>query len=107
MTAFDDREKAFEAKFAHDEELMFKARARRNKLVGEWAASELGLEGEAAEDYAGTVVIADLEEDGDGDVIRKLHADFEKAGVDFSDHRIEKLLSEKMSDAMEQIQHEA
>ncbi|GHF26468.1 hypothetical protein GCM10017044_21790 [Kordiimonas sediminis] len=104
MTTFDNREKAFENKFAHDEELMFKARARRNRLVGEWAAKELGKADDEVEAYAKSVVIADLEEEGDDDVIRKLKADFEAAGVEFSDHRIEKLLEEKLHEAIKQVQ---
>lgn len=75
MTTFDDREHAFEAKFAHDEEMMFKAFARRNKLVGLWAAELLGKSGDDAADYAKTVVVADLEEAGHDDVVRKLVAD--------------------------------
>ena len=75
MTTFDDREHAFEAKFAHDEEMNFKAIARRNKLVGLWAAGLLGKTGEAATDYAKSVVLADFEEAGHEDVVRKLAAD--------------------------------
>ncbi|MDR0808372.1 MAG: DUF1476 domain-containing protein [Gemmobacter sp.] len=75
MTTFSDREKAFEAKFAHDAELQFKAEARRNKLAGLWAASILGKTGEAAEEYAMSVVQADFEEAGNEDVVRKLAAD--------------------------------
>ncbi len=74
---FDERENAFEAKFAHDEEMQFKARARRDKLVGLWAAGLLGLSGETAETYALEVVKADLEEAGDEDVVRKLVKDLE------------------------------
>jgi len=75
MTTFDNRENAFENKYAHNEEMQFKAEARRNKLVGLWAAELLGKSGEAAADYAKTVVIADLEEPGIEDVVRKLVAD--------------------------------
>ena len=75
MSTFDDREHAFEAKFAHDEEMKFKAEARRDKLVGLWAAELLGKTGDEAEAYAGSVVVADLEEAGDEDVVRKLVAD--------------------------------
>lgn len=75
MTTFDDREHAFEAKFAHDEEMQFKAIARRNKLVGLWAAALLGKSGDAATDYAKSVVLADFEEAGHEDVVRKLAAD--------------------------------
>lgn len=75
MTTFDDREKAFENKFIHDEELKFRANARRNKLLGLWAAGLLGKTGAAADAYAAGLVAADLEEDGDADVLRKLDAD--------------------------------
>ena len=107
MTTFDNREKAFEEKFAHDEGLNFKARARRNRLLGEWVASELlGMSGESVKDYAAAVVKADLEEEGDDDVIRKVHADLEEKNVDYSDHRIEKKLAEMMSVAKGQIMEE-
>ena len=75
MSSFDDRERAFETKFAHDQEMQFKAMARRNKLAGLWAAGLLGKTGQAAEDYAFEVVKADFEEAGDEDVIRKLTRD--------------------------------
>jgi hypothetical protein len=83
MTTFDDREHAFEAKFAHDAEMQFRAEARRNKLVGLWAAGLLGKTGEAAAEYAVEVVNADIEEAGHEDVVRKLVADLEgKASAD-------------------------
>lgn len=83
MSTFDDRERAFENKFAHDEEMLFKATARCNKLVGLWAAELLGKSGEEAEAYAKTVVIADFEEAGHEDVVRKLAADLgDKADAD-------------------------
>jgi len=104
MTTFDSREKAFEGKFAHDEDLNFKAHARRNRLLGEWIATDLlKLEGDAVSAYAAEVVKSDLEEAGDADVIRKVHADLEAAGVDFSDHRIEKRLAEFMVEAKKQL----
>jgi hypothetical protein len=81
MTTFDDRQKAFEAKFAHDADLKFKVAARRDKLVGLWAAGKLGLSGDAADAYAKSTVIADLEEAGDEDVVRKLVADLDAKGV--------------------------
>ena len=77
MNTFDDRETAFEAKFAHDEEMTFKAEARTNKLLGLWAAEQMGISGEEAEAYAKTVIVADFEEAGDEDVIRKVTADLE------------------------------
>ncbi|QYK40657.1 MAG: DUF1476 domain-containing protein [Paracoccaceae bacterium] len=75
MTTFDDREKAFETKFAHDAEMQFKAEARRNKLLGLWAAGLMGLSGDEADAYAKTVVLADFEEAGSEDVVRKVAAD--------------------------------
>ncbi|KAB7644100.1 DUF1476 domain-containing protein [Polymorphobacter fuscus] len=82
MTTFDDRQTAFENKFAHDADLQFKVAARRDKLVGLWAATQLGHDGEAADAYARSIVIADLEEAGDEDVVRKLVADLAGAGID-------------------------
>lgn len=106
MNSFDDRKNRFEKKFAHDEALQFKVAARRNKLLGLWAASLLGKEGADAEAYAKTVVIADLEEAGEEDVFRKLRSDFDNAGVDQSDHQIRRHMEEKMADAMQQIDDE-
>ncbi len=103
MTTFDKREEAFEQKFAHDEELHFKAAARRDKLLGLWAAEKLGLTGAAAEDYAKTVVVADLEKPGDDDVVAKIMADFAKAAVDQSEHQVRRHLDELMAVAMEQV----
>ncbi|MGI6245038.1 MAG: DUF1476 domain-containing protein [Pseudochelatococcus sp.] len=88
MTTFNDRQKAEEAKFAIDEELRFKAVARRNKLLGLWAAEKLGKAGAQADEYARTVVLSDFEEPGDEDVFRKIRADFDAAGIEQSDHQI-------------------
>lgn len=104
MTQFDDRQKAFETKFARDQELEFKATARRNKLIGLWAAEKLGLAGDAAEQYARDVVKADLEEAGDEDVFRKLRKDFDDKGVALSDHQIRREMDEQLALAREQIQ---
>lgn len=106
MSGFDDREKAYENKFAHDAELRFKATARRNKLLGLWAAEKLGLTGEEAEEYARSVVKADFEEPGDEDVFRKVRADFDAKKLDISDHQIRKQMEELMVKAVEQIQAE-
>ena len=106
MTTFDGREKAFEDKFAHDEAMLFKARARRNRLLGEWLAGELGLSGDDVKTYAASVVKADLEEDGDEDVIRKVMKDIEAKGLDISRHRIEKHLDEMMVAAKAQLMQE-
>ncbi len=106
MSTFDDREDKFEKKFAHDAALKFKAEARRNKLVGLWAAELLGKEGAAADAYVKEVIKADLEEAGDEDVFRKLRADFDAASVEQSDHQIRRQLDERLEEAVKQIQTE-
>lgn len=106
MSTFDKREQGFENKFAHDEELRFKATARRNKLLGIWAAGLLGYEGEKAEEYAKEVVRADFEEPGDEDVFRKIREDFDANNIDQSDHQIRRNMDELMSTAIEQLQNE-
>ena len=103
MTTFDKREEGFEKKFAHDEELRFKASARRNKLLGLWAAEKMGLSGPAADAYAKEVVVADFEEAGDDDVLRKVHKDFEAKGVAQSDQQIRQMMDALMIQAIEQI----
>lgn len=104
MTDMRDREKAFENKFAHDEELKFKSMARRNKLLGLWAAELLGKTGDDAEAYAKTIVIADLDEPGDEDVYRKVRADFDAAGIDKSEHQLRSKMLELLAIAVDQIQ---
>lgn len=106
MSTFDKREDGFENKFAHDEELRFKATARRNKLLGLWAAELLGLAGDKAEDYAKEVVRADFEEPGDEDVFRKIRADFDAASVEQSDHQIRRTMDELMHTAFDQIKNQ-
>ncbi|MDJ1159578.1 DUF1476 domain-containing protein [Chelatococcus sp. SYSU_G07232] len=103
MTTFDNREAAFENKFAHDEELRFKATARRNKLLGLWAAEKLGKQGAEAEAYAKSVVMADFEEAGEDDVFRKVRADFDTAGVSQSDHQIRRTMEELMAKAIDEV----
>lgn len=103
MTTFDKREEGFEKKFALDEELRFKANARRNKMLGVWAAQKLGLAGDEAEAYAKAVVMADFEEAGDDDVLRKVRTDFEAKGVGLSDHQIRRTMDELMEAAVAQI----
>jgi hypothetical protein len=103
MTSFDNRKEGFEKKFAHDEELRFKAGARRNKLLGAWAAEKLGLSGAEAEAYAKEVVMADFEEAGDDDVFRKVRKDFDAKGVVQSDHQIRRTMDELMEQAVAQI----
>ena len=104
MTTFDDRKDAFEKKFAHDEELRFKATARRNKLLGLWAAAQLGKSGADADAYAKSVVMADFEEAGDDDVLRKVRKDFEEAGRAGSETEIRRQMVELMARAVEEIQ---
>ena len=104
MSQMSDREKAFENKFAHDEELKFKAMARRNKLLGLWAAEKMGKSGADAEAYAKEVVLADFEEAGDEDVFRKIRGDFDAKNVDQSDHQIRRTMVELMQTAISQIE---
>jgi len=103
MTTFDDRERAFEAKFAMDEEFAFRVTARRNRLLGEWAADLMKLTVEEKDAYAKAVVQADFEEVGDEDVIRKLLGDLTSAGVDMDDGRIRAALAEKTAEARRQF----
>lgn len=103
MSAFDDRKKAAENKLAHDEEMKFKVAARRNKLLGLWAAEQMGIKGDAAEKYAKDVVAADLEQAGDEDVYRKVAADLKKKGVDLSEHRIRRQMSDLLAQAAKDV----
>jgi hypothetical protein len=100
MTTFDKREEAFEQQFAHDEELKFKATARRNKMLGLWAANKLGLSGAEADSYALSIVMVEFEEGGDHDVMRKIRKDFDAKGVSQSDHQIGRTMSELMAKAI-------
>jgi len=104
MSTFDERKDGFEKKFAHDEELRFKATARRNKLLGLWAAEKLGKSGDAASAYAKDVVASDFEEAGDDDVVRKVLADFKAGNVDQSEHQVRRTMDELMATAIDQIQ---
>ena len=106
MTTFDKREDAFENKFAHDAELQFKAFARRNKLLGLWAAALLGKTGDDAMEYAKLVVASDLEHAGHEDVFRKIRADFDAAGVNQSDHQIRRTMDDLLAQAIEQVRTE-
>jgi len=103
MTTFDKREDSFEKKFAHDEALRFRAQARRNKMLGLWAAEKLGKSGAEAETYSKEVIAADVAEQGEEDVYRKLRRDFDAAGIDMSEHRIRRAMSEFMTQAVAQI----
>lgn len=104
MSSLEERGEGFEKKFAHDEELKFKAEARRNKLLGQWAAGEMGHDDPEA--YSKEVVMADFEEAGDEDVFRKIRGDFDAKGVSVSDQDIRAKMNELLSVAVEQIQSE-
>ena len=103
MTSFDDRERAFETKYARDEEMQFRIIARRNRLLGEWAARLMGLSEEETASYAKDVVRADFEEAGDEDVIRKVMGDLTSAGVEADDAKIREALGHKTVEARRQI----
>ncbi len=102
MSALSDRQKAFEDKFAHDAELKFKAEARRNKMLGEWAAGKLGAD---PEEYAKEVIKSDFEEAGDEDVFRKVRGDFDAKGVTISDDELRGQMVELMEQAIDQVQN--
>jgi hypothetical protein len=103
MTTFDKRQEGFEKKFAHDEELRFKASARRNKLLGLWAAEKMGVSGDDAAAYAKEVVASDFEESGDDDVLRKVAGDLKAKGVALSDQDLRKTMNDLMEQAIAQI----
>ena len=103
MSQFDDRERAYEAKFAHDEEMNFRMIARRNRLLGEWAARKMGLSDEETASYAKDVVRADFEEAGDDDVIRKLVGDLTSAGIEIDEAQIREAIEHKTVEARRQI----
>lgn len=105
-TTFDDREKGFERKFAHDAEMQFRAEARRNKLLGLWAADEMGLTGDAAEAYAKEVIAADFEEAGDEDVFRKVSGDLSAKGSDVTEAQIREQMVSLMTKAKAQLMEE-
>jgi hypothetical protein len=104
MTTFEDREKAYEKKFVLDQELKFKAEARRNKMLAEWAARKLGLTGAAIEDYIKAVRKADLAEKGDNDLFRKIRQDFDDKGVEVADEDIRKAMLDFLAEAVRQIE---
>ncbi len=107
MTTFDNRENAFENKFAHDADMQFKITARRNKLVGQWAAEKMGLTPEETDAYAKAVVQADFEEAGDEDVIRKLVGDLTTAGIEIDEAGVRTALEEKLVEARRQFIEQA
>lgn len=104
MSGFDKRREGYESKFAHDQDLKFKATARRNKLIGLWAAEKMGLTDAAADEYAKEVVKADFEEAGEEDVFRKIRRDFDAKKLAISDHQIRREMEDLMTTAVEQIQ---
>jgi hypothetical protein len=106
MTQFSDREKAFENKFKSDQELAFRVQARRNKLLGLWAAGQMGIDGGSAESYAKDVVSSDFEKPGDDDVLQKVLADLTGKGVDISEHGLRVEMDKLMSTARAQIMDE-
>ena len=103
MADMDSRRSAFENKFKHDEETKFKIVARRNKLLGQWAAQLMGLIGESADAYAKEVVASDFEEAGDEDVFRKVAGDLKAKGLDVSEHRVRKHMADLLEEARLQI----
>lgn len=107
MSTMKDREKAFENKYAHDAEMNFKAEARRNRLLGIWAAEKMGMTGEDVAEYAKSVVIADLEEAGDEDVFRKVMGDLKDRAVSVSDTELRAKMSELLAEAKHQVMSEA
>lgn len=106
MTTFDEREKAFENKYQHDEELRFKVEVRRAKLFGRWCAEQLGLEGADADAYARAMIDADFTEPGHEDLVRKAVADFGAKGLEVSDHKIRKTMEDLLVDAKQQVMSE-
>ena len=106
MSGMDDREKGFEGAYAHNQEIEFKAVARRNKLLGLWAADLMGIKDAAADEYAKSVVIADFEEAGDDDVFRKVRGDLDGKSVELSDHLLRKQMDDLLIEAREQIMGE-
>ena len=107
MTTFDDREKSYEKRFAMDEELKFKAEARRNRLLAQWAAGKLGLSGPAIDDYVKAVRKADLATKGDEDVFVKIKADFKDKGVAVPDPELRKAMADFLADAVRNIEEES
>ena len=106
MSMLDDRERAFEARFAHDQEMQFKAEARRNRLLGLWAAGKMGLSPADAEAYVRAVIVADFEEPGERDVFRKVYRDLQSRGVDVSEAELRRHMDEFMLQAKESFARE-
>ncbi|MEZ5855420.1 MAG: DUF1476 domain-containing protein [Hyphomicrobiaceae bacterium] len=104
MSTFDEREKGFEKKFAHDQDLKFKAESRRNKMIAEWAGAKLGLTGSAMEDYVKAVRRADLEEKGDDDVVRKIMKDLADKGISVAETELRSQMDEFLAKAVGEIE---
>ncbi|MDP6692281.1 MAG: DUF1476 domain-containing protein [Alphaproteobacteria bacterium] len=107
MTTFDKREKSFEAKYAHDQETLFKIGARRNKLLGLWMAEQLGLDGADADAYAKQVIASDFEKPGDEDVFEKVWADVQGKGLDLSEAQVRQQMQDLLEVARDQVTSEA
>lgn len=105
MSSFDDRKKGFEAKFAHDADLKFKAESRRNKMLAEWAAGQMGMSGGAVDDYVKEVRRADFEEAGDDDVFRKVKSDLKAKSVGISDESLRDKMDELLAKAVDEIEN--
>ena len=103
MTTFDEREKAFEQKYKHDQDMLFRIQNRRNKLLGIWAAELMGLSGGEAESYIKDVIMSDMEKPGDDDVHDKVYADLHAKNIDLSDHRLRKQMDELLQVAHDQV----
>ena len=103
MSTFDKRQKSFEAKYAHDQETLFKIGARRNKLLGQWMAGQLGLEGDDVDDYAKAVIISDFEKPGDEDVFEKVWADVQEKGLGLSEDVVRQKMQDLLETAREQV----
>lgn len=106
MSTFDQRERDFENKYKHDEQLRFKVQARRNRLLGEWAGDLLGLSGEDLKAYAREVVQSDFDRPGDDDVLQKVYADLRGKNIDMSEHRIRHRMDELLDQAKQQVMAE-
>ena len=103
MSTFDKREKSFEAKYAHDQETVFKIGARRNKLLGQWMAGQVGLEGADVDDYAKAVIVSEFEKPGDEDVFEKVWADVQEKSLALSEEVVRQKMRDLLETAREQI----
>ena len=106
MSTFDERERQFEAQYSRDQDLRFRVNTRRNRLLGEWAASQMGISGEAAKTYAREVVESDFQRAGDSDVVEKVLSDLTAKGIDIDERRLRRRMDELMETAKQQIMTE-